>query len=79
MDDSIKKINERLGKSENSPIDSEKKWYRTNRFCDWLFDTLPYGWRVYYKCHDIKRWFIIVLNFLMNFIGIKKSILMRVC
>ena len=54
----IKKINERLGKSENSPIESEKKWYRTNRFCDWLFDTVPYGWRVYYKYYEIKRWFI---------------------
>ncbi len=53
----LKKINERLEDSENTPL-SEEKWYRTNKFGDWLFDTVPYGWRVYYKCHDIKRWFI---------------------
>ena len=43
----LKKINERLEDSENTPL-SEEKWYRTNKFGDWLFDTVPYGWRVYY-------------------------------
>ena len=53
----LKKIDERLEESENSPL-SEEKWYRTNKFGDWLLDTSPYGWRVYYKCADIKRWCI---------------------
>jgi hypothetical protein len=57
MDDSIKKINERLEESENSPL-SKEIGYVTNKFGDWFLDTVPYGWRVYYKCHDIKRWFI---------------------
>ena len=57
MDDSIKKINERLVESENTPL-SEEKWYTTNKFGDWLLDKLPYGWRMYYKCHDIRRWFV---------------------
>ncbi len=54
----VKKINERLEESENTPIDFEEKWYRTNKFGDWLLDTMPYGWRIYYKYHDIKRWCI---------------------
>ena len=58
MDNTVKKINERLEESENTPIDSEEKWYRTNKLGDWILDTVPYGWRVYYKCSDIKRWFI---------------------
>lgn len=58
MDNTVKKINERLEESENTPIDSEVEWYRINKFGDWLFDTIPYGWRMYYKFYDIKRWFI---------------------
>lgn len=54
----IKKINERLEESENTPLESENTWYVTNKFGDWLFDTVPYGWRMYYKCSDIKRWFV---------------------
>ncbi len=42
MDDSIKKINERLEVSENTSL-SEEKWYRTNKFGDWFLDTVPYG------------------------------------
>ena len=34
----IKEINERLERSEKTPIESEEKWYRTNKFCDWLFN-----------------------------------------
>ena len=58
MDNTVKKINERLEESENTPIDSEDKWYRTCKFGDWLLDKIPYGWRMYYKISDIKRWFI---------------------
>jgi DNA-directed RNA polymerase subunit F len=36
----------------------ESKYFRTCKFGDWLFDTIPYGWRIYYKCSDIKRWFV---------------------
>ena len=58
MDNTVKKINERLEESENTLIDSEEKWYRTNKLGDWILDSVPYGWRVYYKVSDIKRWFI---------------------
>ena len=58
MDNTVKKINERLEESENTPIDSEDKWYSTCKFGDWLLDKIPYGWRMYYKISDIKRWFI---------------------
>ena len=54
----IKEINERLERSENTPINYEENWYRTNRFFDWLFDTVPYGWRVYYRYGELRRWFI---------------------
>ena len=54
----LKKINERLENSENTPIDSEDKWYSTSKFGDYLLDKIPYGWRMYYKISDIKRWFI---------------------
>ena len=54
----IKEINERLERSENTSIESEERWYRTNRFFDWLFDTVPYGWRVYYRWSEVIRWFI---------------------
>ena len=54
----IKEINMRLERSETTPIESQEKWYRTNRFFDWLFDTVPYGWRVYYRCGELRRWFI---------------------
>lgn len=58
MDNTVKKINDRLIESENTPITDEVNWYRTNKFGDWLLDTMPYGWRMYYKYCDVKRWFI---------------------
>ena len=58
MDNTVKKINERLEESENTPVDSEIEWHRTCKFGDWLLDKIPYGWRMYYKFYDIKRWFI---------------------
>jgi hypothetical protein len=58
MEIPIKEINERLERSEKTPIESEEKWYRTNRFFDWLFDTVPYGWRVYYRWGELRRWCI---------------------
>lgn len=58
MDNTVKKINDRLIESENTPIADKVEWYRTNKFGDWLLDTVPYGWRIYYKVSDIKRWFI---------------------
>jgi hypothetical protein len=42
-------------KSENTSLHD---WYRTNKYGDWLLDHIPYGWRMYYKYYDIKRWFI---------------------
>jgi len=58
MEIPIKEINERLERSENTPIESEENWYRTNRFFDWLFDTVPYGWRLYYRWGEVRRWCI---------------------
>lgn len=58
MNNTIKKINERLEESENTSIASEEKWYRTCKFGDWLLDKIPYGWRMYYKYSDIKLWFV---------------------
>jgi len=58
MDNSFKKINDRLIESENTSISDTTEYYRINKFGDWLFDTVPYGWRWYYKYSDIKRWFI---------------------
>lgn len=55
MEIPIKEINERLERSEKTPIESEDTWYRTNRFVDWLFDTVPYGWRVYYRYGELRR------------------------
>ena len=43
---------------ETVKIPDEKIWYRTNKFGDWVFDTVPYGWRVYYKYSDFRTWVI---------------------
>ena len=51
----LKKTNERLEESENTPL-SEENWYKTNKLGDWLIDKLPYGCRVYFKYEDIKLW-----------------------
>jgi hypothetical protein len=48
-------INERLEKSEDTSLEP---WYRTNKYRDWLLDHIAYGWRIYYKYYDVKRWFI---------------------
>jgi len=58
VDKTLKKINERLESSENTPIESEIVWYRTNKIGDWFLDHMPYGWKLYYKYSDVKRWFI---------------------
>ena len=34
------------------------KFYRVNKKIDWLLDHVPYGWRVYDKWHDLRRWSI---------------------
>jgi hypothetical protein len=36
----------------------EIEWYKTNKFFDNLIDKIPYGWRIYYRYYDVKRWFI---------------------
>lgn len=51
-----------------NPIDVEftddeldlPKFYRTNKFFDWLFDKLPYslGWKWYHKYHDVRQFVI---------------------
>lgn len=43
-----------------SVIDFDEKieWYRTSKLVDWVLDNTPYGWRAYYKFHDIKRWVV---------------------
>jgi len=51
-------INERLYESERGPIVDNDEYYRTNKFGDWLFDTIPYGWRAYYKCSEVRTWVI---------------------
>ena len=55
MDLNIKKINESLEKSEDTDLEP---WYKTNKYGDWLLDHIAYGWRIYYKYYDVKRWFI---------------------
>jgi hypothetical protein len=55
MDLNAKKINESLEKSEATEL---KPWYRTNKYGDWILDHIAYGWRVYYKYYDVKRWII---------------------
>ena len=55
MDLNVKKINESLEKSEATEL---KPWYRTNKYGDWILDHIAYGWRVYYKYYDVKRWII---------------------
>ena len=51
-------INERLYESENGSVVDDGEYYRTNKFGDWLFDTVPYGWRAYYKCSEVRTWVI---------------------
>lgn len=51
-------INEHLSENENSPIVKETEYYRTNKFGDWLFDTIPYGWRVYHTYSSFRTWII---------------------
>jgi len=55
MDLNVKKINESLEKAEASALEP---WYRTNKYGDWILDHIAYGWRIYYKYYDVKRWFI---------------------
>ena len=55
MDLNVKKINESLEKSEASALEP---WYRTNKYGDWILDHIAYGWRIYYKYYDVKRWVI---------------------
>ena len=55
MDLNAKKINESLEKAEDTEL---KPWYRTNKYGDWILDHIAYGWRVYYKYYDVKRWII---------------------
>ena len=64
----IKKINDKLKESENTDLSEEehwgktlseeKPWGRIKTYYHWLLDILPYGWRLHYKCFDIKRWCI---------------------
>ena len=51
-------INKRLKHSEETDIVDNVEYYRTCKYGDWLLDHIPYGWRVYYKMSDIRRWFI---------------------
>lgn len=55
MDLNVKKINESLEKSEDTSLEP---WYRTNKYGDWILDHLAYGWRIYYRYYDVKRWII---------------------
>ena len=34
------------------------EFYKVNKFVDNLIDKIPYGWRMYYRYYDVKRWFI---------------------
>jgi hypothetical protein len=34
------------------------EFYRTTKLGDKLLDTIPYGWRMYYKYQDIRHWVI---------------------
>lgn len=58
MDNNVKKINDNLVESENTPIVETIEYYRTNKFGDWLFDTIPYGWRVYNKYCSFYTWVV---------------------
>lgn len=40
--------------------DLDFEYYRVNKFVDNLLGKIPYGWRTYYKFHDIKTWFVSV-------------------
>ena len=55
MDLNVKKINESLEKAEDSALEP---WYKTNKYGDWILDHIAYGWRIYYKYYDVKRWII---------------------
>lgn len=54
MDDTVEKINESLEKSELTDLEP---WYKTNKYGDWIFNHIPYGWRLYYKYCDVRLWF----------------------
>ena len=48
-----------IEKIEVDEIDLDDiKFYKTNKFFDNLIDKIPYGWRIYYRYYDVKRWFI---------------------
>ena len=51
-------IKDDMFNEETVEVPVEKEGYRTNKFGDWLFDTIPYGWRVYYKYSDLRTWVI---------------------
>lgn len=39
-------------------LNEKFEWHRTSKWGDYILDHVPYGWRVYYKIQDIKRWFV---------------------
>lgn len=44
--------------AEDSIVSSKSDYIKISKFWDYLFDTLPYGWRIHRKCCDIRRWCI---------------------
>ena len=48
----LDKIEELVKPLKNNSLDD---WYLTNKYGDWLFEHIPYGWIIYYKYCDVKR------------------------
>ncbi len=55
----IKSVNIPINIPTEVEIDDDfDNWYRTSKWGDKILDTLPYGWRLYYRYQDVKQWFI---------------------
>lgn len=37
-------------------VNDDHEYYCTSKLGDCLLDKIPYGWRMYYLCHDAKIW-----------------------